>query len=90
MGASRSDQKEKTKTKVKMDTQGLMPGSEAALNLAAKGVHDPTTTPCFDQSWGCAFSSINPFFFAYLGIAAALGLSVLGAAWGEIFGCFWF
>jgi len=65
-----------------MDTQGLMPGSEAALNLAAKGVHDPTTTPCFDQSWGCAFSSINPFFFAYLGIAAALGLSVLGAAWG--------
>merc|ERR1719502_607795 len=57
-----------------------MPGTGASIFAETK--MDPTTTPCFDESWGCAFSSINPFFFAYMGIASALGLSVLGAAWG--------
>ena len=28
------------------------------------------------------FTRINPYFFAALGIAAAVGLSVAGAAWG--------
>lgn len=37
---------------------------------------------CYDESWLCAFSSISPFFYAYLGVAFSLGLSVLGAAWG--------
>merc|ERR1719310_1222388 len=37
---------------------------------------------CFQESWACVFSAINPFAFAYIGIAFALGLSVLGAAWG--------
>ena len=57
-----------------------MPGSDVALSSEP---YDPTTTPGFDESWGCALSSISPFFYAYLGIALALGLSVLGAAWGE-------
>lgn len=38
--------------------------------------------PCFQDSWTCAFGSIDPYFFAYTGIALGLGLSVLGAAWG--------
>lgn len=37
---------------------------------------------CYDESWACAFSSINPYFFAYIGVAFAIGFSVLGAAWG--------
>jgi len=37
---------------------------------------------CYDESWGCAFSSISPFAWANVGIAFALGLSVLGASWG--------
>ena len=30
---------------------------------------------------GLLFRSVNPYFFAALGIAAAIGFSVLGAAW---------
>ena len=30
---------------------------------------------------GLLFRSVNPYFFAALGIAAAIGISVLGAAW---------
>ena len=30
---------------------------------------------------GVLFRSVNPYFFAALGIAAAIGFSVLGAAW---------
>jgi V-type H+-transporting ATPase proteolipid subunit len=37
---------------------------------------------CYDESWQCAFASIDPYFFAYLGIWLSLSLSVLGAAWG--------
>lgn len=37
---------------------------------------------CFADSWACAFSSVNPFFYSYLGVAFSLGFSVLGAAWG--------
>mmetsp|Transcript_70002 Transcript_70002/g.121136 ORF Transcript_70002/g.121136 Transcript_70002/m.121136 type:complete len:200 (-) Transcript_70002:26-625(-) len=45
---------------------------------AAKAV--PGT--CFDTSYICAFEAINPYTWAYMGIAMALGFSVLGAAWG--------
>merc|ERR1719460_2247595 len=37
---------------------------------------------CFETEWLCLFQTIDPFQWAYLGIAFALGLSVLGAAWG--------
>lgn len=37
---------------------------------------------CYDETWLCAFSSLSPFFYAYLGVAFSLGFSVLGAAWG--------
>jgi len=50
--------------------------------VAAEVAYDPTVDPCFTEDWACAFSSVSPFFYAYLGIAMALGLSVLGAAWG--------
>ena len=40
------------------------------------------STPCYDTSWACTLTSIDPFFWGSLGVAMALGLSVLGAAWG--------
>ena len=67
-----------------MDAPAVMPGSAVAgASLLAEKMGDPSTTPCYDQSWGCALASVNPFFWGYMGIAFALGLSVLGAAWGE-------
>jgi len=33
-------------------------------------------------SWGEIFMCINPYFWAYLGVASALGFSLIGAAWG--------
>jgi len=38
--------------------------------------------PAYAESWGNLLSSLNPYFFCYLGVAMSLGLSVLGAAWG--------
>merc|ERR1711865_72193 len=33
-------------------------------------------------SWLCTLGALNPYQWAYLGIAFSLGFSVLGAAWG--------
>ena len=33
-------------------------------------------------NWRLVFSQISPYFWAYLGIAVAVGASILGAAWG--------
>ncbi len=36
----------------------------------------------YQADWTTLFSSLDPYFYAYLGVALSLGLSVLGAAWG--------
>merc|ERR1719270_3131225 len=33
-------------------------------------------------SWGQIFYCINPYFWCYTGIGLALGMSIVGAAWG--------
>jgi V-type H+-transporting ATPase proteolipid subunit len=38
--------------------------------------------PCYETSWLCIFEAVSPYMWAYMGIAVALGVSVLGAAWG--------
>merc|ERR1719473_474553 len=40
------------------------------------------SAPCYGSSWGCAFTAISPYAWSSVGVAFALGLSVLGAAWG--------
>lgn len=42
---------------------------------------------CADQTqgvrgWGDIWRCINPYFFAYCGVAFALGFSIIGASWG--------
>ena len=32
--------------------------------------------------WGSVLTDINPYAFAFVGASLAIGLSVLGAAWG--------
>ena len=39
-------------------------------------------TPCSDVSWSCTFSAVSPYIWSSLGIAFALGFSVIGAGWG--------
>jgi V-type H+-transporting ATPase proteolipid subunit len=48
--------------------------------LASK--HNRFTEPCYEESWSCALTSLDPYFYAYLGIFFSLAFSVLGAAWG--------
>jgi len=50
----------------------------AAAAIAAA----PAVVTCFETSWLCTLGALNPFMYAYLGIAFSLGFSVLGAAWG--------
>merc|ERR1719305_781533 len=48
--------------------------------MAAVAAAAPAT--CSENSWLCTIEAISPYQWAYFGIAMALGLSVLGAAWG--------
>lgn len=36
----------------------------------------------YQEDWSTLLSSVDPYFYSYLGVALSLGLSVLGAAWG--------
>eukprot|EP00736_Rhodelphis_marinus_P003252 Rmarinus@m.15250 len=36
---------------------------------------------CYDQ-WADLFASVDPYFFAAMGVALAIGVSVAGSAWG--------
>jgi V-type H+-transporting ATPase proteolipid subunit len=54
----------------------------ATLLPAAAAVAPAAVHTCFETSWLCVIGGLNPFMYAYLGIAFSLGFSVLGAAWG--------
>jgi len=48
----------------------------------AKEVVQAVDETCFKTSYLCVFEAINPYMWSYMGIAIALGFSVMGAAWG--------
>merc|ERR1712072_1414799 len=55
-----------------------MPGFPQTGAIVPEGL----TNPYYGELWGSQFSSISPIFFGFFGTSFALGLSVLGAAWG--------
>jgi len=54
----------------------------AAVTTVAPAASAAAVVTCFETSWLCVLGALNPFMYAYLGIAFSLGFSVLGAAWG--------
>merc|ERR1719394_344313 len=55
----------------------------AAPEMAAPAMAAPAmAATCFTTNWMCIFEAISPYQWSYMGIAFALGFSVMGAAWG--------
>merc|ERR550537_1262805 len=58
------------------------------MEFIASGAHghamieEVAPKTCFTTSYLCVLEAISPYQWSYVGIAFALGLSVLGAAWG--------
>merc|ERR1712085_22214 len=49
---------------------------------AHHAAHEAAFKSCNDISYLCVLEGVSPYFWSYMGIALALGVSVFGAAWG--------
>eukprot|EP00490_Sorites_sp_Unknown_P010629 CAMPEP_0114664196 /NCGR_PEP_ID=MMETSP0191-20121206/28358_1 /TAXON_ID=126664 /ORGANISM="Sorites sp." /LENGTH=256 /DNA_ID=CAMNT_0001905681 /DNA_START=41 /DNA_END=809 /DNA_ORIENTATION=- len=56
--------------------------AEAAAAASSHHHAKQAVESCYQTSYLCLFEAINPYMWSYMGIAIALGVSVLGAAWG--------
>merc|ERR1719336_593859 len=55
--------------------------AEESLKSGAHA-HAGVVETCYQSSNLCVLEAISPYMWSYMGIAIALGISVLGAAWG--------
>lgn len=52
------------------------------VETSSSGDWNEVITKMGSLTWGEIFMCINPYFWAYCGVAIALGFSICGAAWG--------
>jgi len=63
-------------------TQAAIFPNCAAVETSQSGNWDEVIMNMGSLSWSQIFMCINPYFWAYCGVAIALGFSILGASWG--------